>query len=87
MAYTVYCVPFLKILHHLTSYLEKNALCVWDSAIKFGTIDQDDLLRVFSDIVNEWYVISVLESNNEELLSRGHALDTLFDSNLVLIML
>ena len=60
---------------------------MWGSAIKFGTIDQDNLLRVFSDIVNEWYVISVLESNNEELLLKGHALDTLFDSNLVLIML
>ena len=49
---------------------------MWGSAIIFGTIDEDDLLRVISDIVIEWYVISVLESNNEELLLRGHALDT-----------
>ena len=75
MAYTVYCAPFLKY-YILSHHILKNALYVWGSAIKFGTIDQDNLLRVFSDIVNEWYVISVLESNNEELLLRGHALDT-----------
>ena len=64
----------------------KNALHVWGSAIKFGTIDQDDLLRGFSNIVIEWYVISVLESNNEEPWLIWDALDTLY-SNLILIML
>ena len=36
------------------------------SAAKYGKIDQDDMPRLFSDLVVERYGVSILEPNNEE---------------------
>ena len=71
-------------LHYILPSPEGEGFLIPDRDIKsykqyleYNEIDQDDMLRVFSDLAVKWYGISILELNNEELVLIGDALDTL----------
>ena len=57
--------------------IEKTLIKSYKQYLEYNEIDQDDMLRVFSDLAVKWYGISILELNNEELVLIGDALDTL----------